>query len=221
MFGAGEVLLDPPTQFEVSFAEEFDPATVDPNDLTVNGVAADSVVVTSDRTLRFAYGVSPVVQDGIQTIAMSPDAITRSSDGSGLASFESQFRYDSLTTQIIATTPPQNQTVETPFTQIDVHFNEAIDPTSLDVDDLITSVGDVVSAKAVDADTVRYTFEEILDEGFFFLVIPAGAINDAFGNPSGASNSGLQLDYGELDFRAPLAALEPIGSRDPGRRVFD
>ena len=70
-----------PTEFTVGLSSNYDPATVQAGDFTVNGVPASGVVAVDANTLTFTYATSPVGTDGPQTMAIAAGAIARDSDG--------------------------------------------------------------------------------------------------------------------------------------------
>ncbi len=51
-----------------------------------------------------------------------------------------------------------------PLTSIQLHFNEAVDPSSLGLDDLMLSMGEVTNVTALDSDSVQYTLQGITEE---------------------------------------------------------
>ena len=58
----GIVVLVPPTDFQINLDEAVDPTTVQPSDLTVNGIPAESaVVINGNTTITFHFNTSPVV----------------------------------------------------------------------------------------------------------------------------------------------------------------
>src|SRR5262249_19770252 len=96
---AGDIIATPPNDFVIHFSDAYDPTTVDATDLTVNGIAADSVAQTDASTLTFHFDVSPVTTEGLQTMSMAADAVTRLSDGDPLQPFSANFRFDTLRLQ--------------------------------------------------------------------------------------------------------------------------
>jgi hypothetical protein len=57
------VVFTQPTDFTVNLGESVDPATVQPSDLTVNGIPADNDIISADNlTITFIFNTSPVVQ---------------------------------------------------------------------------------------------------------------------------------------------------------------
>ena len=52
----------PPTDFQINVNKAVDPTSVQPSDLTVNGIPAESaVVINGNTTIRFHFNTSPVV----------------------------------------------------------------------------------------------------------------------------------------------------------------
>src|SRR5262249_59397109 len=72
----GAVVTEPPTSFVIKLSGPYVQTSVEPGDLTVNGIAADHVEFTSPDTLTFTYDVSPVTSQGLQTLAVAGGAIT-------------------------------------------------------------------------------------------------------------------------------------------------
>ena len=91
---------------ETAFA--INPATVGAADLTVNGIAADSVTIDNPTTLTFPFNASPVTTQGAQQIHVAAGAFTRQFDGQGVQEFAATFRFDSLPLEVTAleTTAP-------------------------------------------------------------------------------------------------------------------
>jgi len=104
--GVGSVVLGdtPPTEFVVRISDPYDPSSVQPGDLTVNGVPADEVELTTDKTLTFRFTSSPVKNEGLQTMAITDGAITSSSDGQPIAAFQGTFYYYVVLSRVTTTT---------------------------------------------------------------------------------------------------------------------
>lgn len=216
---ANSVVSVAPTVFTVNVTDPVNPGTVNAADLTVNGIPANSVVyVPGSTTLTFTYLVSPVTVEGLQTMQIVAGAFTRASDGDPLALFDATFRYDVLTLQVVATTPPFPSGVFTlpgSFTY-DVTFNEPIAPASLQTSDLLLSGigGAFVSGVTLLAGntTARFTIAGILTEGALTANILGGAVTDGFGNSGLSFNATYQVDYGTFPFPTPLNSTTPLGS---------
>jgi uncharacterized delta-60 repeat protein len=65
---AGGTVGPPPTDFTLHFSQGVNPSLIQPTNLTVNGVGADSVSSIDAQTLSFHYNISPVTTSGQQTM---------------------------------------------------------------------------------------------------------------------------------------------------------
>jgi hypothetical protein len=209
---SGEIVDTPPTDFTVMFSHPYDAATVDPGDLTVNGIGADSVTLVDDMTATFHYASSPVTAQGLQTMEMSEGAVSGTQEGDVLRSWSDTFRYDALPMVVVSTTPPDGSTVPTPMTSLTFEFNEAYDPSSISLDDLQLDVGQVVGVNFVGPQTLEFVLEDVVGEGPLNVTLPDGAIADDVGNPMLAYAGSYQLDIGTMPYPTPLEAKPPSGS---------
>jgi extracellular elastinolytic metalloproteinase len=214
----GSIITTQPTDFTVNFSEEYVPGSVEATDFTVNGLPADSFTPVDNDTIIFHFDATPVVNQGFQTMAIAAGAITRASDNDPIDEFSGQFRYDAVGMQVVSTVPADGSRVSLPLAALQVNFNEPYDPASIDTGDLTLSMGSVTGFSLVDADTVEYTLSGLTSEGTLSIHVAAGAINDTFGNPIGAYDGTLLLDFGTLAYPVPLDAKLPLGSMvyDPG-----
>lgn len=209
---AGSVVAAPPTDFVINFSDAYDAATVDAADLIVNGVPANSFTLTDADTLTFHYSSSPVTAQGLQTMAIALDSIRRQSDNDGVSAFGAAFRYDALLMQVISTDPADTSVVTLPMTTLQVNFNEAYDPASIGTDDLTLSQGTVTGFTLIDADTVEYALDGIVNEDPLNVGMAAGAVTDIYGNPAAAYSGSFVLDIGTVAYPAPLQGVAPAGS---------
>ncbi|MDZ4783708.1 MAG: M36 family metallopeptidase [Planctomycetia bacterium] len=210
--GEDQVLATRPTVFEVNFSQEFNSATANANDFLVNGIPSNVVNVVDANSLVFTFVSSPVTAQGHQAMTMEAGALQRASDGADSLEFERGFFYDTLRLQVASTSPANGSSVVLPFTSLDVHFNEAIDAVSLGMTDLQLNQGVVDSLELLDADSVRFHLSGLNREGTLQLTIAAGALSDAFGNPSELYSSSMELDFGVVPFVGAFTALSPHGS---------
>jgi hypothetical protein len=179
------------TAFVVNLTDAVNSSTVQAGDLRVNGIPATSFVLSNgDRTITFSYAVSPVTTQGVETIAIAANAMTRTSDGMGLFAFACTFRYDVTTLAVIATNPAVGSEFNPPAPgnyQYDVNFNEPVDPASVSTSDLVVSgtSGPSVLAVTVLAGnmTARFTLH-LSFGGSLNVSIADRAVADAFGNPN-------------------------------------
>ena len=178
-----EQLFAKPTSFVIDFLDPYSPASADAGDLTVNGLPADSVVLTDADTLTFHFNASPVTSQGLQSMAMSAGVVTRLSDGDPVDEYTAQFGYDETLMEVTSVDPADGSVVELPLTSITVRVNEPYDPATVGVDDLAVSQGEVVNFKLVDAVTIRYELSGLLSEGPFAVFMPDGSLADAVREP--------------------------------------
>jgi len=93
--GGGSTVTVAPTLFQITLNIAADPTTVDAADLTVNGIAANSVSLdVTDEILTFHYIVSPVTAPGLQTMDIAVSAIASAPPNSfGIQGFDSNFTF--------------------------------------------------------------------------------------------------------------------------------
>ncbi|MDY3559679.1 S8 family serine peptidase [Gemmata sp. JC673] len=213
---AGAVVSAPPTEFVVDFTQPYAPASVQPSDLTVNGIAATGVALTDTDTLTFTFAASPVTAEGLQTIAIAAGAFDGATSGP-VAAFSAAFRYDAVPLAVVSVSPVTGTIVAAPFTFVDVTFNEPVNPTSLQASDLTLSRGTVVGAEVLAGTggrTMRFSLTGLTTSGPVTATLNAGAVEDASGNPGPAAPVTVQYDVNTLAsvFPVPLTALSPLGS---------
>ncbi len=207
----GEIVFERPSVFVIEMSHAVDVSSVEAADLTVNDISADHVEVLSDKRLRFSFLTSPVTVDGVQQMRLAA-ALERLSDGTTNEFFESEFRFDSLLLEVAATRPASAALVQTPWTMLEIDFNEPIDPTTVDVNDLRVSAGQVLEATVIGLESVRYVLSPFINEQILTFEFSAGAITDFAGNPNASFVGELELDYGTVDFPAPWSPVNPLGT---------
>jgi len=202
--GDGAVVDAPPVDFTVDFPNALDPASVEPADLTVNTLPADSFVLDGDAdSITFHFDTSPVTLQGPQAMDIAEGAVWRADDADPNAPWQAVFFYDPLPLTVTATSPAEGQVLADAPTQIVIDFSEPIQPGSIDVGDLELSEGEVTTAAPVDADTAAYTVAGLPREGDVAYVLLHGAVLDAGGIP-GLSHAGLfTLDDPYIDTYTP------------------
>jgi len=215
----GDIETAQPTDFAVHFSFPVDDTTLEAGDLTVNGIAADSVTAgDGGLTATFTFDASPVTAEGLQTMHMAAGAVaTNSPDPVDplLKEWNATFRYDSHRMAVASTVPPTDGlTHELPLTSLKVTVDEAYDTASASVDDVILSQGSVVGVDTTLAaeKTVVYTLAGVVDEGTLTVQMPAGALADVSGNPMLPYEGTMDLDFGTVAFPTPLVARPPLGS---------
>jgi subtilisin family serine protease len=209
----GEIIATTPSDFIVNFSDVLDPSTVDASDLLVNGIPAQSVVLSNgDQTATFSYLSSPVTVQGLQTLFLAQDSMARISDGDGLQEYSATFRYDVLAMQVVSTDPADGSSTQLPLTSLIVNLNEPYAQSSVSTDDVSLNIGSVVGFNFVDADTVEYLLAGINQEGTLTFSLAFGALTDEFGNPSQPFSGSTSLDFGIVPFPVPTLLVEPRGA---------
>jgi subtilisin family serine protease len=221
----GDIIGTQPTDFVVNFTLQSLSTSVNAGDLTVNGIPANTVLLSDGGlTATFHFNSTPVTTQGLQTMHIAAGAIDADPSvglpDSAIHEWTGTFRYDALPMQVLSTSPPAGSAVQLPFAWIDVNLNEPVDPLSVDKSDLYVSQGVVTAASLQDADTVRFTLSGITSEGTLDVSIAAGALADTHhypnagtpGNPNLAFAGSYSLDIGTIPFPTPLAPLAPLGS---------
>src|SRR5262249_16060020 len=150
--------------------------------------------------------------------SMAAGALTQLGDPlSGVATFSTTFRFDSVLLQVASTNPPAGGvfTVTGPITY-DVNFNEAVDRATVRASDLSLSAIPGASVTGVTVlpgnGTARFTISGIGGEGTLSTSIAAGAMTDAFGNVGAAFGASYAVDFDTAPFPAALTANLPLGS---------
>ena len=180
-----------PTDFQVILSAPADPTTVQASDFTVNGTPADTATLSNgNQTIDFIFNTSPAVA-GSNTMDIPAGAILQASNGDPILEFNCTFRYTQVQLAVTDTVPPVGGTFTPPAPNTytyDVNWNKAVDPTSVQITDLHLSGGNTgATVTAVTVTNGNMTTEFTLNipfGGALNAEIPAGAINDANGNPN-------------------------------------
>src|SRR5262249_11787933 len=135
----GSTVATAPTTFIVNVSDPVDPLSLDASDFQVNGTAASSVTyVPGTTTIQFGYVVTPVVTQGVETMHIAAGAFLRAGDAAAVSQFDSSFRYDATLLSVVSTTPAAGSVLTIPNT-LDLNFNEAFDPSTVQTTDLVLS----------------------------------------------------------------------------------
>ncbi|KKN76798.1 hypothetical protein LCGC14_0366650 [marine sediment metagenome] len=210
--GDGEVVTSFVTDFVINFRDPYDPATVQATDLLVNGITADTVTLDDADTVTFSFAVSPITVQGQQDMFIADGAVERLSDGLAMNAWPRTFRYDSLPMAVVGMTPTDGSIVSLPLTTIRFDLNEAVDPASVGLDDLVLNMGQVTGVAVIDTDTIEYTVQGLNAEIVWQVSLAGGALTDAFGNPNLPYIGSLELDFSTVPFPSPLESVLPAGS---------
>lgn len=223
--GGNASVMTPPENYVIRFSGAIDPASLEAADFTVDAKPADAVSLSADRmTATFTFAASPVAADGPHTMHIAAGSIVKGGNTPlGIYEFRKTFYLDTLPLEVVSTVPQAGGefTLPGPF-ELDVHFNEAVDPNSLQNSDLVLSgsAGAMVSGvRALDGNrAARFTIAGALSDGNLadgdlIATLAAGAIHDAFGNPNlGTFTASYAVDAGTTPFPASPRARLPLGS---------
>ncbi len=209
-------MTTPPTEFVVRFLDPYSTAfPIAASDFTVNGIPAESVELpaqpSTNQELTFRYSSSPVTAEGLQQMQLRQAAVGRAADGDPLEGYSAQFGYDA-TPMVVTSVTPASGFAQLPLDSITVTFNEPYAASSLGVDDLQLSLGQVVQVNPLDSVTVQYVLGNLITEGELSVTLPDGAVTDQFGNLSTGFETTYTLEIGEIPFTTPLTAKQPMGS---------
>ncbi|MES9904705.1 MAG: pre-peptidase C-terminal domain-containing protein, partial [Sedimenticola sp.] len=228
--GAG--LLEYPDTYRIDLSAPVLQTSVDAADLTINGVAADSVTIIDVDTLEFSIA-SVVTGDGIYTVEMAAGALT--SIGNRLIEATSAtFTADATAPTVIASTLSEGDVLGAGDLLVEIEFSETLAADLLGSEDLVL----------VDSDQDTYTADSFvydsdssvlsvgftgLKDGSYTLILASGeqAARDPIGNlldgapstslPSGDGTPGddyvvnFSVDLDDQIFPA-LEAVDPFGS---------
>ncbi|MBX9656016.1 S8 family serine peptidase [bacterium] len=206
----GSIVTAPPTEFTVSFSDDFDPSSIQAGDLWVNGLSADNVSFVGPRTATFTFNQSPVIVEGLQQIRLLEGSITRSADSDGVTGVISTFRYDATPLQVVSVLPKPGTTSSVLLDQLVVTFNESIDPSSVSTHSLVLSRGQVTGVTVFNANTVIFTVSGVTAEGQLTYSVPGKTIADSYGNPGTPYSGTIDLDV--FQRLLTFTRLDPAGS---------
>jgi len=189
----GSIVNTQATDFVVNLSDAVVVASVQASDFTVNGIPANSFVLSNgNTTITFHFNTTPVTTQGVQTMHIPAGAMMRVSDNMPNFEFLCTYRYDVTTLAVTTTNPPVGGTFNPPAPntyQYDVNFNEALDPASVSTGDLMVSGNSGPSVTGVTVINSNMTARFTLHMNFggaLTASIAAGAVTDAFGNPNAA-----------------------------------
>jgi len=223
------IISTQPTDFVINLSDAVDPATVQASDFTVNGIPANSFVLSNgDATITFHFNTSPVTMQGLQTMLIPAGAFNRISDGMPNFEFTCSFCYAVMPLQVTTTNPPVGGTFSPPAPgdyTYDVNFNQAVDAASVQTSDLTLTgnVGGSVTGVSVNGSTATFTVHFNFG-GSVTASIGAGSIT-ANGCNTNAAFSGSYTVEGcppsnHYDIAQIGGSIEP-GSTDIGNHTDD
>ena len=211
---AGSFVSSAPTSVTVQFSDPFDPNSVNLNDFTLDGVVPDSYTSSSANSLTVVYDTSPATQQGPQTFDVLAGAVNRLSDESPIDAFSETFYYGTQL-QETSTTPGSGAVFNLPGDLI-VHFNEAVDPSSISTSNLFLNEGTVTAAAPVSGDptSVDYTISapDSADGTTLTVTMANGTLDDAFENPGLGFTASYAANVPISPYPTPLTPKSPLGS---------
>jgi hypothetical protein len=211
----GSVIGTAPTTFTIDLAQPVNTSTVSASELTVNGIAANSVSIDpTDEILTFTFNTTPVTTQGAQTMNIAEGVMKRASDGAPNAAFNGTFNYVTQQLAVVSASPVPGSTLSLAPASIQLTFNEAVNPSSVNTSNLTLNEGTVTGDTLSDGNTViTYSLNVPLAYGPLNVSLPAGAITDMYGVGQAAYSVSYDLVPGSLPLPTPLTALAPLGSQ--------
>lgn len=205
-----------PTDFTINFSAAVAGSSVQATDFVVNGIAADSFTNIDADTVRFTFNTSPSTSGGTQSMFISAGAIQRAFDGAGIDVFNGTFGFDNVPLIVSSTTPASGATVAVPVTSLDFTFNEPIDFSSVDPEDITLTQGSATWVEQISATTVRFHLDGVVDEssGSVNITMQSNLVNDSFGYGNTQFLMVLSLDNPPIE----VPSFLPIGV--PGGKAY-
>lgn len=233
----GETFTYRPTQAVVDFNDSILLSTVAAGDMLVNGVPATGVSVLDSDTLQFTLPAG--LPEGVNTLEIAAGAIT-DLQNQPLESFSSEFFVDTIGPRIINSSVQEGDIVGSGNFIITVQFDEELDPTHIDIDD-VQMVGQLSGSYAPvsvvyvpGTATLVAAFTDVYEDDRYTLTMTSGdgALEDLLGNdmdgealsfplPPHVTGDGVRggdfvvnfdTDVVVSPFSTPLTPLWPVGS---------
>jgi hypothetical protein len=148
----GALLSAYPAVYRVVFSEPILLTSLDPEDLTVDGVPADSLTLIDARTVDFTIA-SADTGDGLYHVEIAAGAIT-SLSGQPLEAFSATFDYDATNPTVIASSIWEGDVVPPGTLVYQVQFSEELATAGLGAEDV--TLVDSISGASVAANAFVY-----------------------------------------------------------------
>jgi len=237
----GALLSGFPTTYRVDFSEPILLTSVSAEDLTVNGIPADSFAVIDADTIEFTIA-SANSGDGVYQVEIVAGAIT-SVSGRPLQLFRANFDCDATNPWVTASSIEENDVIAPGRLVYQVRFSEELatahlGPEDVTLVDSITGASITPSALTYDptTSTATVTYDNLAEGNYTLtLLTSATAFRDRRGNlldgspsfflPSGDGVPGdpfvvqFQVDSSTVAFPVPLTPLAPAGGLIYARTV--
>jgi subtilisin family serine protease len=217
----GSTMGTPPTSYVIDFSRPVEPASMHASDFTVDGIAASGVALSAgNTTATFTFHADPVSREGLHQMRIAAGSIEEQGDPeSTINEFTGEFRFDALALGVSSISPPVGSTITaTPDPVLfDLHFNEPVDPATVQTSDLAISgiAGiSVMNAGALPgATTVRFTISRLNIEGTLTACLLARRVSDRFGNPNADELCfTYSVDAPTAPLPSPFSAKAPLGA---------
>ncbi len=230
---SGAKLQQVPATYRVTFNHELLLTSVEPADLTVNGIAASSFTVVDGRTLDFTIS-NAASGDGSYLVNLAAGAVS-SVSGRESDAYSASFNVDGTGPRVIASSVSEGDVLAPGNLTYQVQFNEALAESGLGADDVVLTrvdTGAVIAASAFSylagTSTATMTFNS-LTEGVYRLSLRSSAtgFRDLLGNlldgapssPLPSGGDGISDDYtvnfvvdvSSRPFPIPLNVKLPLG----------
>jgi Putative Ig domain/Bacterial pre-peptidase C-terminal domain len=215
----GSSASTPPASYRVAFTHAINPSTLQAGALSIDGVAASSVTLDSTNTVAtFTFATNPVTKQGTQILSFAAGSVSEPGSSATNPVDTATFYYDATTLAVSTTNPPSGPGIfQLPATSLtyDVTFNEPLDPSFVNINNLVLSQGQVASVLVQPGNqTVQYTLTGVTAEGPMTISIPTGTVKDQYDNPASPSFTGTYfVDNPTQPFPTPLQAVLPLGSQ--------
>ena len=187
----GSTVLSIPSEIVVDFSGSINPATLSPDDMSINGQPAAAVRLLDDDSVAFEI---PGVATGEVQFEIAAGVIDSLAGGTNTA-FSGSFTVDPGPPQIVATAwnaaaMPNDRTFAAGSMSISLQFSEPINQDVLDVFDLQLFDNAVFTSRFAqsftydEATNTLSAFFGLIEEGQYVLVVPSGngSIEDIAGN---------------------------------------
>ena len=201
-----------PTSFSV--ADDVD-SFIGPGGADLQSSISGFSWLNGNTTLHVTFSTASA--NGHYTLTIGPNILSAGSEtpmdqnangaaGEASDTYSASFGFTTNQLAVTSITPANGAVAVLPATQIDVHFNQAVDPSSVSIFNLGLNRGQVTDAALVDPTTVQYTLSGFNFEGTVNATLAAGALRDLGGADSAAFSSSFKIDVRTTAFPTPFCA---------------
>lgn len=221
-------LTTAPTQIDFNFSTTMSPtgfsisSGVDsftgPGNVDLRSTITGYAWANNDTTLELS--ISAPTTTGTYSITIGPDILSSGGaemdqnqngvPGEAGDTYSTSFLYNPNPLQVTSATPTSGSIVSLPFSSLTLHFNKAVEASTVNASDLTLSQGTVAGASLIDPTDVQFTLSGV-GEGAVNASVAAGAIDDSSGLPMLAWSGSFTGNAPVQSFPA-LTASVPLGS---------